>query len=388
MSIAPHGGKLVNREAPPEARADLVAKAAALPSVTLGERESSDLELLAVGALSPLEGFMGRADYERVVGEMRLASGLVWSIPVTLSASRAEAAALAEGRDVALRDRATGAVRGLLHLEEKYEYDKKREAREVYRTEETAHPAVGFLMGEAGDVLLGGKVTLLARAAVPPDEAPHRRDPAQTRAYFAEKGWRTVVAFQTRNPIHRAHEYLTKVALEICDGLMIHPIVGYTKGDDIPAPVRLRCYVALLERYYPAERTLLSLLPAAMRYGGPREAIFHATMRKNYGCTHFIVGRDHAGVGSYYGTYDAQRIFDGFAPDEIGITPLMFEHSFWCKRCGSMASSKTCPHAAADRVALSGTKVRELLRAGEMPPPEFSRPEVAQILIDSMKETA
>jgi len=385
MTIAPHGGKLINREAPAEARADLAARAAALPSVALGDREISDLELVATGALSPLEGYMGKADYERVVGEMRLASGLVWSIPVTLSATAAEAAAAKEGSDVALRERATGELRGILHLEEKFAYDKRREANEVYRTEDEAHPAVSFLMREAGDVLLGGRVTLLARGAAPADEVPHRRDPAATRAYFAEKGWRSVVAFQTRNPIHRAHEYLTKVALEICDGLMIHPIVGYTKGDDIPAPVRLRCYVALIEKYYPADRTLLSLLPAAMRYGGPREAIFHAMMRKNYGCTHFIVGRDHAGVGNYYGTYDAQKIFERFTPEEIGITPLMFEHSFWCKRCGAMASSKTCPHGAADRVALSGTKVRELLRAGELPPPEFSRPEVAQILADSMR---
>lgn len=377
--IDPHGGRLIDRVVHGEEAATLRERARELPALRLSARQVSDLDLIANGAFSPLEGFMTRADYERVVDEMRLANGLVWTIPVTLAV--AAEAAPAEGAEVALYA-PDGTLRGTLDAREVYGYDKAREARNVYRTEDPAHPGVAAVLAQS-DTLVGGPVSVLA------DEArvrgPHDFSPAQTRALFAEKGWRTVVGFQTRNPVHRAHEYIQKCALEVVDGLLLHPLVGETKSDDIPADVRMRCYEVLLANYYPQNRVQLATLPAAMRYAGPREAIFHALARKNYGCTHFIVGRDHAGVGSYYGTYDAQRLFDEFAPEDLGVTPLKFENSFYCKRCEAMASGKTCPHGDADHVALSGTAVRALLRAGELPPPEFSRPEVARILIESMR---
>jgi sulfate adenylyltransferase len=382
QSIAPHGGRLVQRFADAEERKSWLARVTGLPQIVLTRREISDLEMIAIGAFSPLEGFLSEADYESVVTNMRLANGLPWTIPVTLAVTASEEGNCRPGDDVALVEEG-GRPLAVLHLAEKYRPDKKREAQEVYRTTEAAHPGVKAVYDQ-GEFYLGGKVTVLDR----PSEiefAAHRLDPRQTRALFAEKGWRRIVAFQTRNPIHRAHEYLQKCALESCDGLLVHPLVGETKGDDIPAAVRMDCYVALLNDYYPTDRVVLSVLPANMRYAGPREAIFHALMRKNYGCTHFIVGRDHAGVGAYYGTYDAHRIFDRFSAEEIGITPLFYEHTFWCQRCEGMASTKTCPHAAEHHIALSGTKVRDMLSRGERPPMEFSRPEVADILIRAMK---
>ena len=384
QSIAPHGGRLVQRFADAEERKSWLARVTGLPQIVLTRREISDLEMIAIGAFSPLEGFLSEADYESVVTNMRLANGLPWTIPVTLAVTASEEGNCRPGDDVALVEEG-GRPLAVLHLAEKYRPDKKREAQEVYRTTEAAHPGVKAVYDQ-GEFYLGGKVTVLDR----PSEiefAAHRLDPRQTRALFAEKGWRRIVAFQTRNPIHRAHEYLQKCALESCDGLLVHPLVGETKGDDIPAAVRMDCYVALLNDYYPTDRVVLSVLPANMRYAGPREAIFHALMRKNYGCTHFIVGRDHAGVGAYYGTYDAHRIFDRFSAEEIGITPLFYEHTFWCQRCEGMASTKTCPHSQEHHIALSGTKVRDMLSRGERPPMEFSRPEVADILIRAMRRS-
>ena len=383
QTIAPHGGTLVNRFAAPERKAALLAEAQTLPKIALDARQISDLELIAIGAVSPLEGFMGKADYESVVHKMRLANGLPFSVPVTLAVTGEQAASLPAGTRVALTDEA-GVILAVLTVSETYSYDKEAEAQNVYRTTDEAHPGVAALYAQP-DTLVGGSVEVLELPAHG-DFPEYYLTPAQTRAYFAEKGWKTVVGFQTRNPVHRAHEYLQKVALEMTDGLLLHPLVGQTKGDDIPADVRMKCYRVLLDNYYPLDRTLLSVNPAAMRYGGPREAIFHAIIRKNYGCTHFIVGRDHAGVGNYYGTYDAQNIFNEFTPEEIGIVPLKFEHTFWCNKCEGMASNKTCPHTPADRVSLSGTKVREMLRAGEIPPMEFTRPEVAEVLIASMRE--
>lgn len=380
---APHGGRLVDLVVSgPEAEA-LRRRAAELPAIRLSARSLSDLELLAIGGYSPLAGFMTQADYGPVVKEMHLASGLPWPMPITLAVSSEEAGALRESDEVALADE-SGRVLAVLEVREKFGYDKKLEARQVYRTEDEAHPGVAAMYAQ-GDVLLGGPVRALEMPAH--DDFPlYRLTPAQTRAEFAARGWRTVVGFQTRNPVHRAHEYIQKCALEIVDGLLLHPLVGETKADDIPADVRMRCYEVLIENYYPQGRVVLSVNPAAMRYAGPREAVFHALVRKNFGCTHFIVGRDHAGVGSYYGTFDAQRIFGEFAPGELGITPLMFEHTFFCRKCDEMASVKTCPHDAESRVSLSGTQVRDMLKGGITPPIEFSRPEVARVLIEAMQE--
>ena len=381
-AIAAHGGELINRVASPAQREIFLSKADFLPRVELDERAVSDLEMIAIGGFSPLQGFMNQDDYNRVVTEMRLANGIVWSIPITLSVTEAVATPLEEGGLVRL-DNSRGEFIGVLELTQKYTYDKQQEAINVYRTDDAKHPGVQVVYNQ-GSINLAGDIWLLQR-----DSHPHfpsyQIDPAASRQMFREKTWKTIVGFQTRNPIHRAHEYIQKCALETVDGLFLHPLVGATKEDDIAADVRMRCYEILLEHYYPVDRVILAINPAAMRYAGPREAIFHALVRKNYGCTHFIVGRDHAGVGDYYGTYDAQYIFDEFAPEELGIVPMKFEHAFYCKRTKQMATTKTSPSSPEERVHLSGTKVREMLRRGELPPPEFSRPEVAAELTRAMK---
>lgn len=380
--IPPHGGSLINRLADANRAKVLMEQGAAMPRITLPAREQCDIEMIAIGAFSPLTGFMGEADFHSVCDRMQLSDGTIWPIPITCSVDAATAGGIEIGAQVLLTDEKDRPL-AVLTVEEKYAHDKKKEAAQVYRTDDNEHPGVAVVMGQ-GDVCLAGPVDVIT-AKHEPDFTNYRLTPAQTRAAFAERGWHTVVAFQTRNPIHRAHEYLTKVALEMTDGLLIHPLVGETKAGDIPADTRMKCYETLIESYYNKDRVVLSVWPAAMRYAGPREAILHALVRKNYGCTHFIVGRDHAGVGNYYGTYDAQRIFDEFEPAEIGITPLKFEHTAFCKSCGDMVSAKTCPHGPEAKVFLSGTKVRDLLAAGERPPAEFTRPEVADLLIKSMK---
>ncbi len=368
---------MINRLASGGRARDLEAEARGLPVLTLNPFEVSDLEMLAIGGFSPLEGFLCRADYQGVVRHLRLANGLPWTLPVTLAISSAQAGSLRGKERAALADDA-GNLLAVLQVEDVYAYDRETEAREVFRTTEAAHPGVAYL-ATRGDHLVGGKVEVFRR----PENREfqkYRLDPPDTRRLFAERGWKTVVGFQTRNPVHRAHEYIQKTALEIVDGLLLHPIAGETKSDDISLAVRLRCYEVLLENYYPADRVLLALNPASMRYAGPREAIFHALVRKNFGCTHFIVGRDHAGVGNFYGPYDAQKIFDEFDPKELGITPLFFENSFYCRRCAGMASPKTCGHDPASRIVLSGTQVRAMLTDGGELPPEFTRPEVAEVL--------
>jgi sulfate adenylyltransferase len=381
-AIAPHGGVLVNRIVTDAQRQEFLAQSETFPRVRLDERALSDLELIAIGGFSPLTGFMNQEDYDQVVNHMHLANGLPWSIPVTLSVAQAVADPLHAGSTIRLDD-PNGQFIGVLELTQKYSYDKNHEALKVYLTNESQHPGVKVVYDQ-GPVNLAGPVWLMERRPHP-FFPTYQIDPAESRALFRDKGWKTIVGFQTRNPIHRAHEYIQKCALETVDGLFLHPLVGATKSDDIPADVRMRCYEVLLEKYFPHDRVTLAINPAAMRYAGPREAIFHALVRKNYGCTHFIVGRDHAGVGDYYGTYDAQYIFAEFDPAALGITPMMFEHAFYCTRSLGMATSKTSASLPEERIQLSGTKVRELLRRGELPPPEFSRPEVASILIDAMR---
>jgi sulfate adenylyltransferase len=388
--IQPHGGVLINRMLPADQRQDMLRLAQSLPRINLNEVNLADLEMIATGALSPLSGFMVRADYESVVHTMRLANGLPWSIPVTLTIDAEAAGNIQAGQQVTLVELSSAGERilAVLDVQERYTTDRDTEAQQVYRTTDRAHPGVARLYTQ-GSIALGGPVHVIDLPSRAQNEfAALRHTPLQTRAIFAERGWRRIVGFQTRNPIHRAHEYIQKTALEIVDGLLLHPLVGETKSDDIPAAIRVESYQAVLDAYYPAARVLLGVFPAAMRYAGPREAVFHAIARKNYGCTHFIVGRDHAGVGSYYGSYDAHHIFDAFTPEEIGITPLFFEHTFYCRACGQVVSLKTCPHENSQHVVLSGTQVRERLARGELLPEEFTRPEVSRVLMRGVRERA
>ena len=351
MPIKPHGGILVDLPVPEAEAPELKKRADGLARILLSPMERADLELLATGAYSPLRGFMGKADYETVVETGHLVSGLPWTLPVVLGADAAAAGRVSDGDEVALFDEAAGAVAGVMTVRDRFRADIEKEAKEVFRTADDGHPGVQAIRAR-GEVLLGGPVKLLRRSESP-EWSRRYLEPKETRLLFQLREWETVVAFQTRNPIHRAHEYLMKCALECVDGLMIHPLVGATKEGDIPADVRMACYEVILDQYLPKERAILSVFPAAMRYAGPKEAIFHAIVRKNFGCTHFIVGRDHAGVGSYYGTYDAHHIFREFDPAALGITPLFFDHSFYCRKCEGMATTKTCPHDPENRVFLS-----------------------------------
>jgi sulfate adenylyltransferase len=373
--VRPHGGVLVDRFVDAAGAEALRARAASLPRIVLDAREQADLELIATGAVSPIRGFLTQPDYARVVAEMRLADGTVWPLPLTLAVDQTTRDGLGEA--AALHD-ADGRLWGVIEIADVFERDPLAESQGVYGTTDESHPGVAYLL-QRPRWLVGGEVRVLPLPESLPF-AQHRLTPRQLRERIAALGWTRVAGFQTRNPIHRAHEHLTKLALEVTDGLVIHPLVGETKGDDVPAAVRFRAYETLLEKYYPRDRTLLAAFPAAMRYAGPREAIFHALVRKNYGITHLVVGRDHAGVGRFYGPYDAQRLFDRFTADELGVTPLRMEPTFFCRACDALASTRTCPHDPSTRVELSGTRVRQILREGGTLPREFTRPEVAEVL--------
>ena len=375
--ISPHGGTLVDRVVMDRERPNWRGQIIGCRTIELDSFHLAELDSIACGLYSPLVGFMNEDSYNSTLESMRLPDGTVWPIPIVLPVEEPTALGIHLGDNLVLEGD-DGIAYGIIEVNDVFTRNQEREARAVYGTTDQNHPGVARMYSEP-TTLIGGEIHLLKR--VPGgNAAEYRLDPRQTRQAFKKHGWVTVVAFQTRNPIHRAHEYLLKCALEMADGLLINPLVGETKEGDIPASVRMECYNAVIDNYFPRDRVMLATFPAPMRYAGPREAIFHAICRKNYGCTHIIIGRDHAGVGNYYGTYEAQEIFDRFTRDEIGIVPLKFEHAFYCKKCGQMATSRTCPHKSDDRIFLSGTKVREMLREGISIPPEFTRPEVATIL--------
>lgn len=374
--IEPHGGTLISRYEPDLDHRSLILE------VELDGVSLSNLYCIGIGAFSPLHGFMGRDDYMSVLEKMKLKDGTVWSLPIVLPIRKELRKDLSNGTRVKLIHGEH--VYGVLEVEETYEVNLEHEAQAVYNTRDENHPGVARLMKQS-NIYVSGPVTLTKLPEL--QFMNYQLTPAEVRSKITELGWSTVVGFQTRNPVHRAHEYIQKCALEMVDGLLLHPLVGETKAGDVPADLRMKSYEVLLNNYYPLDRTLLSCFPAAMRYAGPKEAVFHAIVRKNYGCSHFIVGRDHAGVGDYYGTYEAQEIFRNFSKEEIGIELLFFEHAFYCNVCSAIATYKTCPHEESDKLILSGTKVREMLRKGITPPLEFSRREVIDVLIEGMKES-
>ncbi|MDZ7263987.1 MAG: sulfate adenylyltransferase [candidate division KSB1 bacterium] len=379
--VPPHGGQLKPLLLDHEQRAAELERAKTLLPVRMTSRETSDLIMLGIGAFSPLEGFMNRDNYLKVVQTMHLVNGILWPIPITLAVSKEQSGQIRIGQEIALIDDESSTIMATMKVEEKFTYDKHYEAKHVFRTEDEAHPGVAKVFAQH-EIYLAGPVKVLSEGEYPERFGTFYARPAETRAIFAQLGWKKVAAFQTRNPIHRSHEYVTKIALEVSDGILIHPLVGKLKDDDIPADIRMKCYEVLLENYYPQDRVICKVYPMEMRYGGPREAVLHAIFRQNFGCSHLIVGRDHAGVGNYYGPFDAQKIFEDFSADELAIKPLNIDWTFWCYKCEGMASTKTCPHGKEDRLLISGTKLREMLARGEKPAKEFSRPEVIEILID------
>jgi len=382
--VPPHGGRLKPLLLKGDELEQEKKRAETLPAVRLTSRETSDLIMMAIGAFSPLDGFMGEGDYKGVVDDMHMTDGTLWPIPITLSVTKEQADSIANGSEVALVDDESGELMGSMTVSEKYGYDKKHEAQNVFRTDDEAHPGVAKVYAQ-NEILIAGPIKAFSEGPYPDQFGGHFGRPEDTRRIFTDLGWDTVAGFQTRNPIHRSHEYCTKIALEVCDGILIHPLVGKLKADDIPAGIRMKCYEVLMENYYPQDRVVLKVYPMEMRYGGPREAILHAIFRQNYGCSHLIVGRDHAGVGNYYGPFDAQEIFEEIPEGELHLKPLKIDWTFWCHKCDGMASMKTCPHGKDDRVLISGTQLRKMLAEGQMPPKEFTRPEVAQILMDYYK---
>jgi len=382
----PYGSKgLINNVATDEEKALLLKKAGSLKSIIVADRFLSDCEMLATGALSPLSGFMNKDEVDMVVRRCMLPDGLTWGVPIVLAVDDKEAQSISAGDEIVLSDSGKRPI-AIMVVSDKFQYPKDAYCKGVFKTEDLAHPGVKIIM-EGPDTFLGGEIKLINRPLRSEVAHSYYIDPAQTREEFKKRGWSSIVAFQTRNPIHRAHEYLIKCALESVDGALIHPLVGETKPDDVPAGVRMKCYEILIKDYFNPKRVVLSVLPTFMRYAGPREAINHAIIRKNYGCTHFIIGRDHAGVGTYYGPFEAQELLISLA-DRLGITPIKFDNSFYCKKCGNMASAKTCSHDPSEHLQLSGTKVRSMLKEGEHPPQEFSRKEVVDVLIEWAQEAA